>query len=113
MSEFIFFRVLQNRGAVFRIHIGRKFCSLSNYHDTEVASASMAQADGLGNFVDIEGTLGNQNHIGAASNAAVNSDPTSIATHHFHDHDTVVSFRRGMYAVDGLSDHVDRGIESE
>src|SRR5438477_8479633 len=54
MSEFILFRVLENRGAVFRIHIGRKFCALRNYHDAEIASPGMPQADGLSNFIDIE-----------------------------------------------------------
>src|SRR5436190_24275966 len=113
MSEFILFRVLENRGAVFRIHIGRKCCALRNYHDAEIASPGMPQADGLSNFIDIEGALGNQDHIGAAGNPAVDGDPTSIATPYFHHHDAVVSFRSGMHAVDGLSDHVDRGIESE
>ena len=113
VTEFVLLDVLHDGGAVFRIHISGKFCSLGNHYDAEVASASMAQANSLGNFIDIEGTLGNQNHIGTAGNAAVNSDPTSIATHYFHHHDTVVSFRGGMHAVDGLSDNVDRGIESE
>src|SRR5438477_12873792 len=54
MSEFILFRVLENRGAVFRIHIGRKFCALRNYHDAEIASPGMPQADGLSNFFDID-----------------------------------------------------------
>ena len=113
VTEFVLLRVLHDGGAVFRIHISGKFCSLGNDHDAEVASASMAQANSLGNFIDIEGALGNQNHIGATGNAAVDGDPARIATHHFHHHDTVMSFRGGVHAVDGLSDNVDRGIESE
>ena len=62
----------------------------------------MTLPNGLGNFVEIEGTLGNENHVGAARDAAVNSDPARIAPHYFdHDH-AIVSFSRGVNAIDGL-----------
>ena len=113
MTEFVLLHVLHNRSTVLRIHIGRKFGSLGDDDNAEVASASMAQANGLCDFLDIERTLRNENYIGATGNAAVDGDPACITTHHFHDHDTVVSFGSRVHAVDGLGDDIDRGIESE
>src|SRR3954463_13277125 len=45
--------------------------SFSHYHYTEVATTRVTLSDGLSYFIHVEGTLGNQNHIGAAGDAAI------------------------------------------
>src|SRR5206468_11329251 len=61
VTEFVLLHVLHNRSAVLRIRIGRKFGSLGDYDNAEVASASMSQADGFGHFLNIERALWNEN----------------------------------------------------
>ena len=73
----------------------------------------MTLADRFGDLVDVEGPLGNQNHIGAAGNAAVERDPASIASHDLDDNDAVVRFGGGVDAVNGFAYDVAGSIESE
>src|SRR5262249_12018087 len=82
-------------------------------HDRKIPTALVALTDRLGDFVHIKRTFGNQNHVGSARNSAINGNPAGIATHDFHDHDPVVRFSGGVYAVDGLAHHVDRCVKTE
>ena len=57
--------------------------------------------------------LGDQDHVGAAGDAAHHRDPARVAAHHLDDHDAVVRLRRRVQAVDRLGRDADRGVEAE
>src|SRR5262245_29022071 len=65
------------------------------------------------NLVDVERHFGDQNHVGATGNAAVNGDPPGVATHHLYHDDTVVCFGSGMHAIDGASCYVHGRVKAE
>ena len=75
--------------------------------------ALMALADRIRDFVDIKRSLGDENHVGAACDAAVKRDPAGIAAHHFHHHHSIVSFCRGVDPVKGFADDVAGGIKAK
>src|SRR5207248_7320962 len=91
----------------------RQAGSFCDDNHAEVASASVALGNGLGNLVQVEWALGNENHIGAAGDAAVDSDPAGVASHHFDDDYAVVRLGRRVYAVDGFGGAVHGGVECE
>src|SRR5262249_23714168 len=51
--------------------------------------------------------------VGAAGDAAVDGDPAGVAAHDFDHDNPVVSFGRGMDAVNGFRRDVDRRVETE
>src|SRR5215469_8168175 len=112
VPEFIFPPVGEHHIAM-RIDIGRELGAFGGDHNAEVAAAGVAQLDGLGDFVDVEGSFGDQDHVGAAGDAAVHGDPACVTTHDFHHHHAVVRFGRGVHAIDGAGGHVDCGVEAE
>jgi hypothetical protein len=64
-------------------------------------------------LVDVEGTLRDQDHVGAARDAGVQRDPSGVAAHHLADQDPVVALRRRVEAVDGLARDAEGGVEPE
>src|SRR5262249_31838377 len=109
VAELVFFSTGCDQAALAR----GKLCALSNHNDAEVAAAIMSHSDFCGYFIHVEGLLRNQDHVGTAGDAAVDSDPASIATHDFNHHDAVVGLGRSVYPIDGLGDDVDGGVEAE
>ncbi len=73
----------------------------------------MALADGVRDLVDVKGAFGDEDDVGAAGDAAVESDPACVAAHDLDDHDAVMSLGGGVYAVEGLADDVAGGVKSE
>ena len=64
-------------------------------------------------MVDVDLLLGNENDVGAASNAGGIGDPAGVAAHHFDDDDAVVRVGGGVDAVNGLGGNHDGGIEAK
>jgi hypothetical protein len=64
-------------------------------------------------LVDVEGPLGDQDHVGAAGEPRVERDPARVPAHHLDDEDPVVALGRRVEAVDRLGRDVDRGVEAE
>src|SRR5206468_644079 len=73
----------------------------------------VAVADYLGNVINVERPLGDQNYIGAARHAAVNRDPTGVAPHDLNHHHAVVRLGRGMHAINGFGCNADRSVKTE
>ena len=68
------------------------------------------QADDL---LDVEGPLGDEDHVGAAGEPGVERDPAGVAAHHLDDHHPVVALGRGVEPVDGLGGDLHGGVEPE
>ena len=64
-------------------------------------------------LVDVDGPLGDQDHVGAARDAAVHGDPAGVAAHHLDHHDAVVRLGGRVQPVDRLGADRDRGVEAE
>ena len=73
----------------------------------------MALADRLGDLVEVDRLLGDEDDVGAARDAAHHGDPAGVAAHHLDDHDAVVRLRRRVQAVDRLGRDRHRGVEPE
>ena len=67
----------------------------------------------LADPLEVEGPLGDQDHVGAAGEAGVEGDPAGVAAHHLDDQHPVVAVGGGVQAVDRLHRDVDRGVEAE
>src|SRR5579872_5419624 len=110
VSEFVLAHILQDwRTRAFR----RKLRALSHDDNRKIASALVPLTNRLGNFVDIKWPLRNQDHIRAASYAAVQCDPARIPSHNLNHHHAVVRFCRGVNAVDRLAHDIARCVESK
>ena len=72
-----------------------------------------ARLDVLADLLDVEGHLGDQDHVGAARHAGVQRDPPGVPAHHLDDEGPVVRLRGRVQPVDGLHRDVDRGVEAE
>jgi hypothetical protein len=57
--------------------------------------------------------LGDQDHVGAAGDAAHHRDPAGVTAHDLDDHDAVVRLGRGVEPVDRLGADRHRGVEAE
>src|SRR5215469_1092969 len=113
MTELVFCYGGHDRCIVLAIAFAREFCALGDHYDAEVSPARVAPSQALGNVVDVKGTLGNQDDISTAGDAAVNRDPARVAAHDFNHHDPVVGFRGGVHTVDSFSRNADGGIETK
>lgn len=81
--------------------------------DGEAFSALRTPEAILGNLVDIELDLGNQNHIGTAGKPSVEGDPTGVATHEFDNHHAMMRRCGGMDTVEGFGGNMDSRLEAE
>ena len=57
--------------------------------------------------------LGDQDHVGAAGDAADDRDPARVPAHHLEHHHAVVRLGGRVQPVDRLGADVDRGVEAE
>src|SRR5207237_7947 len=62
----------------------------------------------LSNFVVIKRNLGNQNNIGAAGDSTMKCDPAGVTSHHFDNHHSLMTRRRGVQAVERVHHFSDR-----
>ena len=72
-----------------------------------------AAADELADPLQVEGQLGDQDHVGAAGEAGVEGDPAGMAPHHLDDQHALVALGGRVQAVDRLHRDVDRRVEAE
>ena len=83
-------------------------------HDNAVFFTQLESAfHCFGYFGNIEGNLGDDNIVGAASHASVQGNPPHVSAHDLHDHHPVVGFRGGVQPVDGISGDGHRSVETE
>ena len=75
--------------------------------------ARVAAGDQPAHLVDVEGALGDEDHVRAAGQAGVQRDPARVAAHDLQQHHPVVALGRGVQAVDGLGGHLQGGVEPE
>src|ERR1700676_1567243 len=73
----------------------------------------MALANRFGHLVDVEGPLRNQNHVGAAGDAAVQGDPAGVASHYGNYHHAVMCLSSRVKTVNRFTHYVAGGIKSE
>ena len=78
-----------------------------------MASLRLAAADLVADLVDVEGNLGNQNHIGRSGDTGAERDESGVPAHHFDDHDSFVAFGGRVQLVDRVRGGRNGGIESE
>ncbi len=83
------------------------------HHQRTQAARRVPPFDEFCQFVVVERNLRNQNCIRATSDAAVERDPSGVAPHHFQHHDSFVTRRRRMQAIERIGHGRDRGIETE
>src|SRR6516162_7441203 len=95
MAEFVLAHLGEDGRALGRIDIAGELGAFGDDDDAEVTSTGMAQADALGDFLDVERLFGDEDYVGTASDAAVHGDPSGIAAHDFDHHDALVRFGGG------------------
>ena len=87
--------------------------TLGHHHDAEAPARRFPRADLRAHLLDVEGDLGDQDHVGAAREAAVQGDPAGVAAHQLHHHDPVVTLRRGVHLVQRLRRGAHGAVEAE
>ena len=87
--------------------------ALGDDDDREVLAAVVPALDLLAGVLDRDRVLGDQDHVGAAGDAADDRDPARVPAHHLEHHHAVVRLGGGVQPVDRLGADVDRGVEAE
>src|SRR6266702_8989662 len=82
------------------VHEALELVALRDDDDREVLAALMSAADVVAGLVDRDRLLGDQDHVGAASDPAHYGDPARVTAHHLHDHHAVVRLGRRVEPVD-------------
>jgi radical SAM protein with 4Fe4S-binding SPASM domain len=113
MAEFVAADILQNGGTALHVSAAGKLGAFGGNHDAEITATGVALANQLGDLIDVEGDFGDEDDVGAATDAAVSGDPAGVTAHDFDDDDAVVRFGSGMDAVNGAGGDVDGGVESK
>ena len=67
----------------------------------------------MGDLLEVDRLLRDEDHVGAAGDAAHHGDPAGVPAHHLDHHDAVVRLRRRVQPVDRLGRDRDRGVEAE
>ena len=96
-----------------RIRQSRQLAALADDHDREVLAARVPFPDRLRDLLEVDGDLGDEDHVGSAGDAAHHRDPAGVAAHHLDDHDAVVGFGRRVEAVDRLGCDEHGRVEAE
>ena len=91
----------------------RQLAALADDDDREVLAARVPPLDLVAHLVEVDRPLRDQDHVGAAGDAAVHGDPAGVAAHHLDDHDAVVRLGGRVQPVDRLGADRDRGVEAE
>src|SRR5699024_11445979 len=82
-------------------------------HDYGGVLGLEAALDVLDDLFDVEGTLGDEDDVGAGGHTGVQGDPPGMAAHDLHHECTVVRLCGGVQAVDRLRGDVDGRVEPE
>src|SRR5439155_8105059 len=91
----------------------RDLVALADDDDREILALRVTAADVLARLLDGDRMLGDENHVGAAGDAAHHRDPAGVTTHHLDDHDAVVRLRGRVQSVDRLGRDEHCGVEAE
>jgi hypothetical protein len=97
------------------LHLFAVFWSrtLCNHNNSSQITGRLTGFDHASDFVVVEWNFRNQNDIGAAGDPAVQRDPTSMAPHYFHYHDSLVTRCRCVHSIERIHHDSGSGIESE
>src|SRR2546423_3358408 len=106
MTELVSFSALHDWAI-----LGSKLRSLCHHHYAEISAALVSPPDFGCDLVYIEGLFRDQNDISSACYAAVDSNPSGIASHDFNYHYTIVGLSRGVNPINRFRHNIDRGIE--
>src|SRR4030095_11271361 len=87
--------------------------ALCDDNNSPQVTRRLARFDRAGDFVEIEWNFRNQNNIGSSSDAAVQRNPSGVASHYFLDHDSPVTGGRGVHPIERVHYNSDSRIESE
>jgi hypothetical protein len=79
----------------------------------KLVPAPAAAADGFGDFFNVVGNFGNQNHVRAAGDARAQRQPARAMPHDFRDDDAMMAVRRAVQPVNRLGRNVQRGGETK
>ncbi len=90
-----------------------KFAALADDDDREVLAARVPAADAVGDFLEVDRLLRDEDHVGAARDAARDCDPPGMASHDLDHHHAVVRLGRRVQPVDRLRRDRNGGVESE
>src|SRR5439155_21534082 len=77
-----------------RVLEARQLAAFADHDDREVLAARMPAADPVCDLLEVDGLLGDQDHVRAAGDTARDRDPAGVAAHHLDHHDAVVRLRR-------------------
>src|SRR4051794_32326562 len=81
--------------------------------DREIFSLLCALGNLVANALVAERDFWNKDHIGAASHAGKQCNPTGVAAHHFQDHYALMAFGSGVETIDRVGRASDGRIEAE
>src|SRR5258705_9056425 len=113
MAEFVFADVLHDGRPFVHLDVARKLRSLRGNHNAEITAARVSLPDEFCHFVDVERHFGNQDDVCSARYAAVDGDPTRVASHDL-DHDyAIVRLGGSVHAVNSAGGYVDRCVETK
>src|SRR6185437_7704163 len=91
----------------------RQVAAFCDNHNAVVLAVIVVVLEQGADVVDIDGLLGHQSNVRAASHTGGHGDPAGIAAHDFDDDDAIVRVGGGVDAVDGLGGDHDRGVVAE
>ena len=78
-----------------------------------VVALGVALIDKFSDFLKGEGDFWEEDDVSSTGDAAPESDPAGVATHHFEDHHALVTFSGGVEAVEGIDNGADGAVEAE
>ena len=97
-----------------QLHRTRRGFGTLGHHADEVRRPTLEPPlDQPAHLFDVERLLGNQGHVSAGGEPAVQCDPAGVAAHHLDEHHPLVRLGRGVQPVDGLGGDGQRGVVPE
>ena len=87
--------------------------TLRDHDDAEAPTRLLTGADLVAHLLDVEWDLGDQDHVRAAGQPAVERDPSGVASHQLDHHDAVVALGSGVHLVERLGRGADGAVEPE
>ena len=83
------------------------------HNDKRCPAAGVSLLHPLGNLLNTDLLLGNQDGVGSGGHAGMQCDPSDVPSHYLGNHAAVMGFAGGPEAIDGLGRDVDGRVEAE